>query len=168
MLFIMQYWRVILVTVVLLGSNYLTYQYVDNKWALKWQEANVDALKSTLELQKGELDKQQQLIEEKSKNEEYYVKENAKLDTAINTLADEYSLLVKTLDSGLPRGEENGGAGVDRTRASEATARVVQAELLRWSVQANAILSEEADKLRLSNETCINEYNSVRKVINGN
>ena len=165
MLFIKQYWKLILIAVLLLGSNYLTKEYVSRGYENVIAEMNVSGLKQTLELQQQEMSKQKLLIQEKHKNEQYYVKENEKLNDAFSNLSDQYSLLINELDS-LSESGEGGGAGVDRTRASEATTRIMQAELLRWSLQANAILSEEADKLRLSNQVCVREYNSVREVIN--
>jgi hypothetical protein len=170
MLFLKTYWKAIAIVLLLILTNVATYQrtslHVNTQWELKWSEANVDALKSTIEEQKKELDKQQQLVEEKTKNEQYHKQEQAKLDVAFTELSNEFELLNKTLDS-MSEGGEDGSTGVDRERASEATTRVMQAELLRWSLQTNAILSKEADSLRLSNTTCVNEYNSIKRVING-
>jgi len=170
MLFLKTYWKAIAIVLLLVLTNVATYQrtslHVNTQWELKWSEANVDALKSTIEEQKKELDKQQQLVEEKTKNEQYHKQEQAKLDVAFTELSNEFELLNKTLDS-MSEGGEDGSTGVDRERASEATTRVMQAELLRWSLQTNAILSKEADSLRLSNTTCVNEYNSIKRVING-
>jgi Protein of unknown function (DUF2514) len=170
LLLIQKYWKAIAIVLLLVLTNVATYQrtslHVNTAWELKWSEARVEALKSTIEEQNRELLKQQQLIKEKTKNEQYHKQEQAKLDIAFTELSNEFELLNKTLDS-MPEGGENGSAGVDRERASEATSRVMQAELLRWSVQANEILSKEADSLRLSNTTCVNEYNSVKRVING-
>lgn len=170
LLFLKTYWKAIAVVLLLVLTNVATYQrtslHVNTQWELKWSEANVDALKSTIEEQKRELDKQQQLVEEKTKNEQYYKQEQAKLDVAFTELSNEFELLNKTLDS-MPEGGENGSAGVDRERASKATHIIVQQELLRWSLRAAQDLSREADQLRLSNTTCVNEYNSVKRVING-
>jgi hypothetical protein len=139
---------------------------VNTAWELKWSEASVDALKLTIEEQNKELLKQQQLIKEKTKNEQYHKQEQAKLDIAFTELSTEFELLSKTLDS-MSEGGENGSAGVDRQSASKATNLIVQQELLRWSLRAAQDLSREADQLRLSNTTCVNEYNSVKLVING-
>lgn len=170
LLLLEKYWKAIAIVLLLVLTNVATYQrtslHVNTAWELKWSEANVDALKSTIEDQNRELLKQQQLVEEKTKNEQYHKQEQAKLDIAFTELSNDYELLVKTLDS-MSEGGESDSTGVDRERASEATTRVMQAELLRWSLQTNAILSREADQLRLSNTTCVNEYNSVKKIING-
>jgi septal ring factor EnvC (AmiA/AmiB activator) len=170
LLFLKTYWKAIAIVLLLVLTNVATYQrtssHVNTAWELKWSEANVEALKSTIEEQNREIEKQQQLIKEKTKNEQYHKQEQAKLDVAFTELSTEHELLLKTLDS-MSEGGEDGSAGVNRERASEATTSIVRAELLRWSVQANEILSKEADSLRLSNTTCINEYNSVKRVING-
>ena len=170
LLFIKNHWKVISVVLLLVLTNVATYQrtslHVNTQWELKWSEANVDALKSTIEEQNRELLKQQQLVEEKTKNEQYHKQEQAKLDIAFTELSTEFELLNKTLDS-MSEGGENGSAGVDRQSASKATSFLVQQELLRWSLRAAQDLSREADSLRLSNTTCVNEYNSVKRVING-
>jgi hypothetical protein len=170
MLFIKNYWKAIAIVLLLVLTNVATYQrtslHVNTAWELKWSEANVDALKSTIEEQNKELLKQQQLVEEKTKNEQYYKQEQAKLDIAFTELSTEFELLNKTLDS-MSEGGENGSTGVDRQSASKATSLLVQQELLRWSLRSAQDLSREADSLRLSNTTCVNEYNSVKRVING-
>ena len=170
LLLVEKYWKAIAIVLLLVLTNVATYQrtslYVNTQWELKWSEANVDALKSTIEEQNRELLKQQQLVEEKTKNEQYYKQEQAKLDIAFTELSTEYLMLNKTLDS-MSEGGENGGAGVDRQSASKATNIIVQQELLRWSLRAAQDLSREADQLRLSNTTCVNEYNSVKRIING-
>lgn len=170
LLLLEKYWKAIAIVLLLVLTNVATYQrtslHVNTQWELKWSEASVDALKSTIEEQKKEIEKQQLLIKEKTKNEQYHKQEQAKLDIAFTELSNEFELLSKALDS-MSEGGEDGSTGVDRERASEATSLLVRAELLRWSIQANAILSREADSLRLSNTTCVNEYNSVKHVING-
>jgi hypothetical protein len=170
MLFLKTYWKAIAIVLLLVLTNVATYQrtslHVNTQWELKWSEANVDALKSTIDQQKSELLKQQQLVEEKTKNEQYYKQEQAKLDVAFTELSTEFELLNKTLDS-VSEGGENGSTGVDRQSASKATHLIVQQELLRWSLRAAQDLSREADQLRLSNTTCVNEYNSVKRIING-
>jgi hypothetical protein len=170
MLFLKTYWKAIAIVLLLVLTNVATYQrtslHVNTQWELKWSEANVDALKSTIEEQNRELLKQQQLVEEKTKNEQYHKQEQAKLDIAFTELSNEYLMLNKTLDS-MSEGGESNSAGVDRQSASKATSFLVQQELLRWSLRAAQDLSKEADQLRLSNTTCVNEYNSVKRVING-
>jgi hypothetical protein len=155
----------IIITVALLGSNYLTYQYVDRGWQSKWSEANLEGLKSTLETQANELTKQQDLIKKTKENELYATKKQQEINNAYDVLNAEYSLLIETLDN-LPSGEENDSTGVDRTLAAQSTNRIVQAELSRWSIQTVKDLSREADELRSSNENCVREYNSVRDIIN--
>jgi hypothetical protein len=170
LLLLQKYWKAIAIVLLLVLTNVATYQrtslHVNTAWELKWSEARVDALKSTIEEQKRELDKQQQLVEEKTKNEQYHKQEQAKLDVAFTELSNEYELLVKQLDP-MPEGGEDGSAGVDRQSATKETNLIVQQELLRWSLRAAQDLSREADSLRLSNTTCVNEYNSVKRVING-
>ncbi len=170
LLLIQKYWKAIAIVLLLALTNVATYQrtslHVNTAWELKWSEANVDALKSTIEEQNKELLKQQQLVEEKTKNEQYHKQEQAKLDIAFTELSNEYLMLNKTLDS-MSEGGESDSTGVDRQSASKATSLLVQQELLRWSLRAAQDLSREADSLRLSNTTCVNEYNSVKKIING-
>lgn len=170
LLLIQKYWKAIAIVLLLALTNVATYQrtslHVNTAWELKWSEANVDALKSTIEEQNRELLKQQQLVEEKTKNEQYHKQEQAKLDIAFTELSNEYLMLNKTLDS-MSEGGESDSTGVDRQSASKATSLLVQQELLRWSLRAAQDLSREADSLRLSNTTCVNEYNSVKKIING-
>lgn len=170
LLFLKTYWKAIAVVLLLVLTNVATYQrtslHVNTQWELKWSEANTEALHATIDQQKSELLKQQQLIKEKTKNEQYHKQEQAKLDIAFTELSTEHELLIKTLDS-MSEGGEDGSAGVDRQSATKATNLIVQQELLRWSLRAAQDLSREADSLRLSNTTCVNEYNSVKRVING-
>lgn len=166
MTILIKQWKLIIALLALLGSNYYTYQYTDNKWELKWTEASVEALKSTLELQQLELTKQKLLIQEKSKNEQYYIKENEKLNDAFSNLSDEFFMLSKTLDS-LSESGADVSTGVDRVSASNSTTRLVQAELQRFTLRRSVELSQAVDKLQLSNELCVREYESVRDIING-
>ncbi len=170
LLFIKNYWKTIAIVLLLVLTNVATYQrtslHVNTAWELKWSEANTEALHATIDQQKSELLKQQQLIKEKTKNEQYHKQEQAKLDIAFTELSTEHELLLKTLDS-MSEGGEDGSTGVDRQSATKATNLIVQQELLRWSLRAAQDLSREADSLRLSNTTCVNEYNSVKAIING-
>jgi chromosome segregation ATPase len=166
-LFITQYWRAILVAVLLVGSNYLTYQYVDNKWELKWQEANVEALKSTLEQQKLELDKQKQTI--KSLQE---VNNNAKQRTdKINSdlIAANKSLeLFKQTISRLSKGGKGTYTGtVDRSSAANATTELIYGQLLERCATRVIGLAEITDRHRAAGLACQEQYNKIREVING-
>lgn len=165
MRFLITHWKLILITVILAGSNYITKEYVSRGYEQKLSEMNVEGLKSTLAQQQNELLKQQKLLQEKTQNEQYYVKENAKLDAAFNNLSNEHELLLKELDS-VSRAEEDGSAGVDRVSASNSTTKLVQATLQRHTLKRAVELSEAVDKLHLSNELCVREYESVRKAIN--
>lgn len=166
MLFIKQYWKLILVVLLLFGTNYLTKTYVSRGYENQITGLNVEALKQQLTQQKEELSKQQKLIKEKSDNEQYYAKENEKLNDAFSTLSDEFSLLSETLDS-LSEGGQTGDTGVNYERASNSTTRLVQSELQRFTLRRAVELSQAVDKLHLSNQICVREYNSVKEVING-
>jgi hypothetical protein len=166
MLFIKQYWKLIVVLVLLLGSNYLTKTYVSRGYENQITGLNVEALKQQLTEQQEELSKQQKLIKEKSENEQYYTKENEKLNDAFSTLSDEFSLLSETLDS-LSEGGQTSDTRVNHERASNSTTRLVQAELQRFTLRRAVELSQAVDQLQLSNQICVREYNSVKEIVNG-
>lgn len=165
MLFIKQYWKLILLAVLMCGSNYLTYQYVDNKWELKWQEASVEALKSTLESQKGELDKQQEtitILSEESKN--------AKLQNEINTanaveLSNTITSLRKQIGA-LSSDYKDANASVIELRRTNATSVVVLREMLGYSVTRIESLSVSLDRSHTAGKLCEQQYNKIREVIN--
>lgn len=165
MTFLITHWKAILIAVALFGSNYITKEYVSRGYEQKLSEMNVEGLKSTLAQQQDELVKQHKLLQEKTQNEQYYVKENAKLDAAFDNLSNEYQLLVNELDS-VSRTEEDGSTGVDRVSASNSTTKLVLSELQRHTLKRAVELSQAIDKLHLSNELCVREYESVRSVIN--
>ena len=165
MLFITQYWRLILIAVALLVSNYLTYQYVDNQWNIKWQEASVEALKSTLESQKVELDKQQETINVLSEESK-----NAKLQNEINTanaieLNNTITSLRKQIGA-LSSDYKDANASVIELRRTNATASVVLREMLGYSVTRIESLSVSLDRSHTAGKLCEQQYNKIREVIN--
>lgn len=165
-LFIKQYWKAILIAVALLGSNYLTYQYVDNKWKLEWQEANVEALKSTLELQKGELDKQKLLITEQEKQNAIDKQKQTTIVNDNRELDERNRVLQQKLRDYMSRNQTSGDSSSIAARANAATDRLLQTIMLQESIQRNVEVGKYADKLRATVESCNDQYNSIRKVIN--
>lgn len=167
MLFITQYWRLILIAVALLGSNYLTYQYVDNQWKLKWQEASVDALKSTLELQKGELDKQKQIVDTLTEVNQNAQERNIQINSELVDANESVSLLKQKLNSMSSSGKSGDSASAIRSAANAATDRLVLSQLLANCAERYKRMAETADRSRAAGLSCQEQYNKIKGIING-
>lgn len=166
MLFITQYWKAILVAIVLCGSNYLTYQYVDNKWELKWQEANVDALKSTLELQKDELDKQKQIVDNLVEVNQNAQERNIQINSDLADANESLGMLKRQLNSMSSDGKRGDSASAIRSAASAATDRLVLSQLLTNCAERYKRMAETADRSRSAGLSCEEQYNKIKDVIN--
>lgn len=166
MLFITQYWRAILVAVLLFGSNYLTKEYVSRGYENTIAEMNVDAAKQQIEQQKLELDKQKQAI--KSLQE---VNNNAKQRTDkinSNLIAANKSLeLFKQKLRSMSSKREGGDSTTSiRSAANAATDRLVLSQLLEHCSERYKRMAETADRSRAAGLSCEGQYQSIREVFN--
>lgn len=166
MLFIKQYWKLILLAILLFGSNYLTKEYVSRGYENTIAEMNVDGLKQTLELQKLELDKQQKLITSLQE-----VNANAKQRTdKINSdliIANESLGMLKQTISRLSKGGKGTYTGtVDRSSAANATAELIYGQLLERCATRVVGLAEITDRHRAAGLACQEQYNKIKDMIN--
>ena len=167
MLFIKQYWKVILIAVLLLGSNYLTKEYVSRGYESTIAEMNVDGLKQTLEMQKLELDKQKQTI--KSLQE---VNNNAKQRTdkinsdliAANKSLELFKQKLRSMSSSREGGDSTTSI---RSAANAATDKLVLSQLLEHCAERYKRMAETADRSRAAGLSCEEQYQSIREVFNG-
>lgn len=167
MLFITQYWRLLLITIAMIGSNYLTYQYVDNKWNVKWQEASVEALKSTLESQKGELDKQKQIVDTLTEVNQNAQERNIQINSELVDANESVSLLKQKLNSMSSSGKSGDSTSAIRSAANAATDRLVLSQLLTNCAERYKRMAETADRSRAAGLSCQEQYNKIKGIING-
>jgi septal ring factor EnvC (AmiA/AmiB activator) len=170
LLFLKTYWKAIAIVLLLVLTNIATYQrtslHVNTQWELKWSEANVDALKSTIEEQKKEIDKQKELLTQQEKQNEIDKQKQITLINDSNELDNRNRMLQQKLRE-LSRNQESGNPSAIATRANAATDRLLQTLMLQESIQRNVEVGKYADKLRAVVESCNDQYNNVREVLNG-
>lgn len=166
MLFIKQYWKLILVAVLMCGSNYLTKEYVSRGYENTIAEMNVDGLKQTLELQKLELDKQQKLITEQEKQNAIDKQKQITIANDNRELDERNRVFQQKLRDYMPRNQTSGDSSSIATRANAATDRLLHTIMLQESIQRNVEVGKYADQLRSAVESCNNQYRSIREVFN--
>lgn len=172
LLFIKNHWKVISVVILLVLTNVATYQrtslHVSTAWELKWSEANVEALKSTIEEQKKELDKQNQLLTQQEKQNVKDEKRNQELAIAADSANKSVGMLKQQLKDLLSKRGASESTTSDIARAANAaTDRLVLSELLSHCAERYRRMAETADRARNSGLSCQEQYNSVKRVING-
>lgn len=167
MLFIKQYWKLILVAVFLLGSNYLTKEYVSRGYENIIAEMNISGLKQTLELQKKELDKQQKLITLLQEVNTNAKQRTDKINSDLIAANESLGVLKQTI-SRLSKGGKGSYTGtVDRSSAANATTTLIYGQLLERCATRAIELGEIADRHRSAGLSCQEQYNKIKDVING-
>lgn len=164
---LIQHWKLILISIILAGSNYLTYQYIDNQWNYKWQEANVEALKSTLESQKSELDKQKQIVDTLTEVNQNAQERNIQINSELVDANESVSLLKQKLNSMSSGGKSGDSASAIRSAANAATDRLVLSQLLTNCAERYKRMAETADRSRAAGLSCQEQYNKIKGIING-
>lgn len=172
LLFIKTYWKAIAIVLLLVLTNVATYQrtslHVNTAWELKWSEANVEALKSTIEQQKVEIDKQKELLTQQERQNVKDEKRNQELVIAADNANKSVSLLKQKLQD-LSNTRRTGGNSTSdvRSAAAEATNKLVLSELLSHCAERYRRMAETADRARNRGLSCQEQYNSVKAIING-
>jgi hypothetical protein len=169
LLLLQKYWKTIAIVLLLVLTNVATYQrtslHVNTAWELKWSEARVDALKSTIEEQNKEIEKQTQLLTQQEKQNEIDKQKQLTLINDSNELDNRNRMLQQKLRE-LSRNQESGNPSAIATRANAATDRLLQTIMLQESIQRNVEVGKYADKLRAAVESCNSQYRNVREVLN--
>lgn len=166
MLFIKQYWKLILVAVLLLGSNYITKEYVSRGYENTIAEMNVSGLKQTLLLQQQEMSKQKLLIETQEKQNEIDKKRNQQIESDLANANDSVGMLQQRLRE-MSRNQTSSDSASDiRSAARSATDRLVLSELLGHCAERYKRMALTADRAIKSGLSCQSQYNAIREVIN--
>lgn len=167
MLFITQYWRAILVTVLLFGSNYLTKEYVSRGYENTIASLNVDAAKQQIEQQKLELDKQKQTIKSLQEVNNNAKQRTDKINSDLIAANKSLGMLQQTI-SRLSKGGKGTYTGtVDRSSAANATTELIYGQLLERCATRVIGLAEITDRHRAAGLSCQEQYSKIREVING-
>lgn len=166
MLFIKQYWKLILVAVLLLGSNYITKEYVSRGYENTITEMNIGGLKQTLELQKGELDKQQKLITSLQEVNTNAKQRTDKINSDLITANQSLGMLKQTISRLSQGGKSTYTGTVDRSSAANATTELIYGQLLERCATRIIGLSEVTDRHRAAGLSCQEQYNKIKDVIN--
>lgn len=172
LLFLKTYWKAIAIVLLLVLTNVATYQrtslYVNTQWELKWSEASVDALKSTIEEQNKEIEKQNQLLVQQEKQNVKDEKRNQELAIAADSANKSVGMLKQQLKDLLSKRGASESATSDIARAANAaTDRLVLSELLSHCAERYRRMAETADRARNTGLSCQEQYNSVKAIING-
>lgn len=166
MLFIKQYWKLILIAVALLGTNYLTKEYVSRGHENTIAEMNIEGLKHTLLLQQQELDKQKLLIATQEKQNEIDKKRNQQIESDLANANDSVGMLQQKLRA-MSRNQTSSYSAPDiRSAARAATDRLVLSELLEHCAERYKRMALTADRAIKSGLSCQKQYESVMRVIN--
>lgn len=166
MTILLKHWKAILIAVVLFGSNYFTYEYVSRGYEQKLSELSVEGLKSTLELQKDELDKQKQIVDnlvEVSKDAE---ERNIQINNNLADANESLELFKHKLNSMSKGGTSGDPSSAIRSAANAATDRLVLSQLLTNCAERYKRMAETADRSRAAGLSCQEQYNKIKDVIN--
>lgn len=166
MTILLKYWKSILIAVALFGSNYFTYQYVDKGWEVKWAEANVEGLKSTLAQQQNELDKQKQIVDNLVEVNQNAKERNIQINSDLADANESLELFKHKLNSMSSGGKSGDSPSAIRSAASAATDRLVLSQLLEHCAERYKRMAETADRSRAAGLSCEEQYNKIKDVIN--
>jgi len=172
LLFIKNYWKAIAIVLLLVLTNVATYQrtslHVNTQWELKWSEARVDALKSTIEEQNREIEKQKELLTQQEKQNVKDEKRNQELAIAADSANKSVGMLKQQLKDLLSKRGASESTTSDIARAANAaTDRLMLSVLLAQCAERYERMAFEAQRAINAGLSCQEQYNSVKAIING-